>query len=70
MDSDIDIDETLLEEAMALTGAKTAKGVIEEGLRRVIRAAWDSKSLEELRALGLEGDLEEWQQGWPSTKIH
>jgi Arc/MetJ family transcription regulator len=64
MRTNIDIDEKLIEEAMALSGQKTKKAVVEEGLRRLIRLERQKKSLEELRGMGWEGDLEEMRLGW------
>jgi Arc/MetJ family transcription regulator len=65
MRTNIDIDEKLMQEAMALTGQKTKKSVVEEGLRRLIRLERQKKSAEELWGLGWEGDLEEMRLGWP-----
>jgi Arc/MetJ family transcription regulator len=59
MRTTLDIDDELMKEAMALTGAKTKKAVVEEGLRRLIQINRQRQSLEELRGLGWEGELEE-----------
>jgi Arc/MetJ family transcription regulator len=62
--TNIDIDEKLIQEAMALSGEKTKKSVVEEGLRRLIRLERQKKSLEQLRGIGWEGDLEKMRLGW------
>ncbi|MDB5525707.1 MAG: hypothetical protein JWM58_3470 [Rhizobium sp.] len=59
MRTNIDIDEKLLEEAMALTGEKTKKAVVEEGLRRLIRLQRQGRAIEAMWGLGWEGDLED-----------
>jgi Arc/MetJ family transcription regulator len=64
MRTNIDIDEKLIQEAMALSGEKTKKSVVEEGLRRLIRLEKQKKSLEQLRGMGWEGDLEKMRLGW------
>ena len=68
MRTNIDIDDALLEKAMALTGEKTKKKVVEEGLKRLIRLAQQKKSLDEMRGLGWEGNLEEMRLGWSAER--
>lgn len=58
MRTNIDIDEELLKEAMALTGQKTKKAVVEEGLKRLIRLGRQGRAIENLWGIGWEGDLE------------
>jgi Arc/MetJ family transcription regulator len=57
--TNIDLDDTLVERAMAATGLRTKKGVIEEALRRLLRAYEQRQAIEDLRGLGWEGDLDE-----------
>lgn len=59
MRTNIDLDDTLLQQAMAATGQRTKKGAIEEALRRLVRAYEQSQAIEDLRGLGWEGDLDE-----------
>jgi Arc/MetJ family transcription regulator len=66
--TNIDIDDALMREAMALTGQTTKKGVVEEGLKRLIRLEKQKKSLHELRGLGWEGDLEEMRSDWSTGR--
>jgi Arc/MetJ family transcription regulator len=58
MRTNIDLDETLVEQAMAVTGQRTKKAAIEEALRRLIRAHEQKHAIEDLRGLGWEGDLD------------
>ena len=55
---EIDIDDALAAEAMEATGTTNLQDAIEEGLRRVIKAAEQMQALRELRGIGWEGDLE------------
>jgi len=58
MQTTIDLDDTLVEQAMVVTGQRTRKAVIEEALRRLIRAQEQKQAIEDLRGLGWEGDLD------------
>lgn len=57
MRTNIDIDEGLMNDALALTGARTKREVVEEGLRELIRLR-RQRRLTELRGLGWDGDLD------------
>lgn len=59
MRTNIDIDDALIREAMAATGLKTKKAVVEEGLRRIVRSERQLRALENMRGMGWEGDLDE-----------
>lgn len=59
MRTNIDLDDTLVEQAMVATGQRTKKGAIEEALRRLVRAHEQRQAIEDLRGLGWEGDLDE-----------
>jgi Arc/MetJ family transcription regulator len=59
MRTNIDLDDTLVEQAMAATGQRTKKGAIEEALRRLVRAHEQRQAIKDLRGLGWEGDLNE-----------
>ena len=56
---DIDLDNSLVEQAMVATGQRTRKGAIQEALRRLVRAHEQREAIEDLRGLGWEGDLNE-----------
>ena len=53
--TNIDLDDTLVHRAMAATGQRTKRGVIEEALRRLIRAHEQKQAIEDMRGLGWEG---------------
>ncbi|MES2339562.1 MAG: type II toxin-antitoxin system VapB family antitoxin [Pseudomonadota bacterium] len=57
MRTNIDIDETLMRDALAITGKRTKREVVEEGLRTLIRLKSQRKLLE-LRGIGWDGDLD------------
>lgn len=57
MRPNIDVDDNLLEQAMAATGLRTKKATIEEALRRLVRAYQQRQAIEDMRGLGWDGDL-------------
>ncbi|HLY78206.1 MAG TPA: type II toxin-antitoxin system VapB family antitoxin [Caulobacteraceae bacterium] len=63
MRTNIDIDDDLLAEAMAASGARTKRAAVEEGLRLLVRLHDQVTALAELRGLGWEGDLDEMREG-------
>jgi len=63
MRTNIDLGDTLVEQAMAATGQRTKKGAIDEALRRLVRAHEQRQAIEDLRGLGWEGDLDEMRAG-------
>ena len=63
MRTNIDIDQTLLKEAMALTGLSTKRAVVEDALRRVVLTQKRFAALKALDGIGWEGDLEEMRTG-------
>ncbi|PPQ28018.1 type II toxin-antitoxin system VapB family antitoxin [Rhodopila globiformis] len=65
MRTNIDLDDRLLKHAMAAAGQRTKKGVIEEALRRLIRAHEQKQAIEDLRGLGWEGNLDEMRADRP-----
>jgi Arc/MetJ family transcription regulator len=69
MRTNIDIDEKLMDEAMALSGLKTKKAVVEEGLRRLIHLRRQERSIERMWGMGWEGDLEEMRTDQPRQPI-
>ena len=58
MRTNIEIDDALLEEAMAATGHSTKKATVEEALRRVVAAHRRRQAIDELAGIGWDGDLE------------
>ena len=58
MRTNIDIDDDLMRQAMRSSGARTKRGVVEEGLRLLIRTRGQA-SVRRLRGkVSWEGDLE------------
>jgi Arc/MetJ family transcription regulator len=54
----IDIDDTLMADAIRATGARTKKAAVEEGLRLLVRLAGQKRAVEDMIGLGWEGDLD------------
>jgi Arc/MetJ family transcription regulator len=61
--TNIDIDDELMTQAMAVTGLPTTKATVEEGLRLLLRIDEQKKALVELRGMGWEGDLDAMREG-------
>lgn len=59
MRTNIEIDDDLLAEAMAATGLRTKKAVVEEGLRTLTRLQRQVSALDALRGVGWDGDLDQ-----------
>ena len=63
MRTNIEIDDALLAEAMALTGAKTKKAAVEEALRRLVQGRRRLAAIADMAGLGWEGDLDAMREG-------
>ncbi len=63
MRTNIDIDDTLMAEAMAVSGLPTKRAVVEEGLRLLIRLKRQGEIAELFGTVRWEGDLEESRLG-------
>ncbi len=57
MRTNIEIDDQLMKDAMAATGARTKKEAVELGLRRLTRL-YNQQKIRELRGVGWVGDLD------------
>lgn len=64
MRTNIDIDDVLIEEAMAVTGHSTKKGVVEEALRQIVAERRAREALRDLRGIGWEGDRAAMGRQW------
>ena len=63
MRTNIDIDDTLMRQAMRTSGARTKRAAVEEGLRLLIRTR-GQRSVRRLRgSVAWEGDLAESRRG-------
>lgn len=58
MRTDIDLDESLMHEAMTLTGLKTATAVVEAALRALVEQSQRRRALDKLAGIGWQGDLD------------
>lgn len=63
MRTNIDIDEELLEEAQRLSGLKTKKAVVHEGLQALIRQKRRRKILDLAGKVEWIGNLDEMREG-------
>lgn len=63
MRTNIDLDDSLLSEAMAATGLATKKATVEEALRRLVRQHRRRAALADMAGLGWEGDLDAMREG-------
>lgn len=59
MRTNIDIDESLMAEAMDALGAKTKRETVQKALSEAVRIKRQLRALEELRGIGWEGDLDD-----------
>lgn len=57
MRTNIDIDDTLMANAMAVTGAKTKRETVEKALRDLVRAKQRRDAILAMAGEGWEGDL-------------
>lgn len=69
MRTNIDIDETLMKEAMEVTGLATKKATVEEALRAIVLSHQRRKALDSLYGMGWEGDLDEMREEGPAELI-
>ncbi len=63
MRTNIEIDDTLLSRAMTVSGLKTKRATVEEGLRLLVRIRGQVRALASLKGLGWEGDLDKMRRG-------
>ena len=63
MRTNIEIDDTLVDDAIRATGARTKKAVVEQGLRMLVRLAAQRRAVEDMTGLGWEGDLDASRAG-------
>ena len=63
MRTNIDIEDSLIAEAMAATGLRTKKATVEEALRRLVRRYRQQEAIKDLTGLGWDGDLGAMREG-------
>lgn len=59
MRTNIEIDDNLLDEALRLTGLKTKRAVVEQGLRTLIRLGRQRKVLDLVGKVHWEGNIDD-----------
>jgi Arc/MetJ family transcription regulator len=62
MRTNIDIDDELLAEAMAVTGLPTKKATVEEALRRLVQRQRQKDAIAELAGAGRVGNLDKMRR--------
>jgi Arc/MetJ family transcription regulator len=65
MRADIEIDDALIEEAMAVTGLSTKKATVEEALRELVLRYRRKNAIANLAGIGWEGDLDQMRNDNP-----
>ena len=65
MRTNIDIDDTLMAEAMAELGVRTKREAVEKGLREAVRLVRQAKAIDRLWGMGWDGDLEQMRLDQP-----
>ena len=63
MRTNIDLDDKLVAEAMAVTGLPTKKATVEEALRSLVRRHRQKAAIANLAGLGWQGDLDAMREG-------
>jgi Arc/MetJ family transcription regulator len=64
MRTNIEIDDKLLQEAMAATGQTTKRATVEEALRRVVKLHRQKLAGDDLAGIGWDGDLDAMRRAW------
>jgi Arc/MetJ family transcription regulator len=67
MRTNIEINDALIEEAMAATGLPTKKATVEEALRSLVRRHRQKNAIANLAGLAGTGDLDEMREGRVGT---
>jgi Arc/MetJ family transcription regulator len=65
MRTNIEIDDALIEEAMAVTGLSTKKATVEEALRELVLRYRRKNAIANLAGIGWEGDLDQMRKDNP-----
>lgn len=65
MRTNIEIDDTLMNQAMSALGAKSKREAVETALRWMVRIELQKQAIEALRGTGWDGDLDEMRTDKP-----
>jgi Arc/MetJ family transcription regulator len=68
MRTNIDIDDALLDEAMATTGLGTKRATVEEALRQLVAAHRRREAIQSSAGIGWEGDLDAMRRDDPPRR--
>lgn len=68
MRTNIEIDDKLMAEALAASGARTKREVVEDGLRTLVRLRAQARILD-LWGIGWEGDLDAMRTDTPLPEV-
>ena len=68
MRTNIDIDDDLLDAAMAAAGLSTKRATVEEALRQLVAAHQRRAALQSLAGIGWESDLDEARRDKPRRR--
>lgn len=63
MRTNIDIDDTLMAEAMKVTGLSSKKATVETALRKLVELHSKKEAIARMTGLGWEGDLNALREG-------
>lgn len=63
MRTNIDIEDTLLADAMRVTGLSTKRATVEEALRRLVQSDQRRRAVMDMAGLGWDGDLDSMREG-------
>jgi len=67
MRTNIDLDDTLLSQAMAATGLSTKKATVEHALKLLVRNDQRRKAIRDMSGMGWDGDLDTMRLDNPAT---
>lgn len=68
MRTNIEIDDELLDEAMAATGLSTKKATVEEALRQLVASRRRRQALQSSAGIGWEGDFDTMRRDEPARR--
>ena len=68
MRTNIDIDDSILEEAMAATGLPTKRATVEAALRQLVTAHRRREAIRAMQGIGWDGDLDDMRRDKPHRR--
>jgi Arc/MetJ family transcription regulator len=64
MRTNIEVNDSLMRQALQAAGIPTKRGAVDEALRLVVRLHRQKQAIEALQGIGWEGDLDEMRRDW------